>query len=299
MLVFKPVTLDSIAEIRDFLQIQPYRTCDFSIGGIYMWAAYFKYEYAIFEDTLFMKGVSEVDSSELAFSLPLGALPLKESIGVLQNYCGKINRKLVLSAVPEEAMQKLAEEYACENYKLEDWTDYLYDAKLLATLPGKLYQKKRNHVNKFNKLYPGAIYHRIDQSNLDKVSAFFEFYRRQYDKASSLFCNEMNMTAQVLENFSLFDFIGTVLMVEGQVAGFTIGEIINDTLYVHIEKADKNFDGVYEALNMKFAEDILAGYPEVKYINREEDVGDEGLRKAKLSYHPIHLLGKYNLVFSH
>lgn len=299
MLVFKPVTLDSIAEIKGFLQLQPYRTCDFSIGGIYMWAAYFKYEYAVFKDTLFMKGVSEVNSSELAFSLPLGKLPPEESIGILQDYCRAIHRELVLSAVPEEAMQKLAEEYACENYKLEDWTDYLYDAELLATLPGRLYQKKRNHVNKFNKLYPGATYRRIDRSNLDKVFSFFEFYRQQYDKTSPLFYNEINMTAQVLENFSLFDFVGAVLMVEDRVVGFTIGEVINDTLYVHIEKADKNFDGGYEALNMKFAQDILAGYPEVKYINREEDVGDEGLRKAKLSYHPIHLLGKYNLVFNH
>lgn len=298
MLVFKPVTLDSIAEIREFLRLQPYRTCDFSIGGIYMWASYFKYEYAIFEDTLFMKGLSEADASELAFSLPLGALPIKESIEVLREYCRAINRELVLSAVPEDAMQELVTEYACRNYKLEDWTDYLYDGKLLATLPGTLYHKKRNHVSRFRREYPEAVYCRLDSSNLDQTLAFFERYRRQYDKLSPLYRNEMDMTEHVLKNFSLFHFLGAVLSVGDRVAGFTVGEVINDTLYVHIEKADKDFEGVYEALNMKFAEDILATYPEVRYINREEDVGDEGLRKAKLSYHPISLLGKYNLIFN-
>ena len=298
MLVFKPVTLDSIAEIREFLRLQPYRTCDFSIGGIYMWASYFKYEYAIFEDTLFMKGLSEADASELAFSLPLGALPIKESVEVLREYCRAINRELVLSAVPEDAMQELVTEYACRNYKLEDWTDYLYDGKLLATLPGTLYHKKRNHVSRFRREYPEAVYCRLDSSNLDQTLAFFERYRRQYDKLSPLYRNEMDMTEHVLKNFSLFHFLGAVLSVGDRVAGFTVGEVINDTLYVHIEKADKDFEGVYEALNMKFAEDILATYPEVRYINREEDVGDEGLRKAKLSYHPISLLGKYNLIFN-
>ena len=298
MLVFKPVTLDSIAEIREFLRLQPYRTCDFSIGGIYMWASYFKYEYAIFEDTLFMKGLSEADASELAFSLPLGALPIKESVEVLREYCRAINRELVLSAVPEDAMQELVTEYACRNYKLEDWTDYLYDGKLLATLPGTLYHKKRNHVSRFRREYPEAVYCRMDSSNLDQTLAFFERYRRQYDKLSPLYRNEMDMTEHVLKNFSLFHFLGAVLLVGDRVAGFTVGEVINDTLYVHIEKADKDFEGVYEALNMKFAEDILATYPEVRYINREEDVGDEGLRKAKLSYHPISLLGKYNLIFN-
>ena len=298
MLVFKPVTLDSIAEIREFLRLQPYRTCDFSIGGIYMWASYFKYEYAIFEDTLFMKGLSEADASELAFSLPLGALPIKESVEVLREYCRAINRELVLSAVPEDAMQELVTEYACRNYKLEDWTDYLYDGKLLATLPGTLYHKKRNHVSRFRREYPEAVYCRLDSSNLDQTLAFFERYRRQYDKLSPLYRNEMDMTEHVLKNFSLFRFLGAVLLVGDRVAGFTVGEVINDTLYVHIEKADKDFEGVYEALNMKFAEDILATYPEVRYINREEDVGDEGLRKAKLSYHPISLLGKYNLIFN-
>lgn len=298
MLVFKPVTLDAIAEIKDFLRLQPYRTCDFSIGGIYMWASYFKYEYAIFRDTLFMKGVSETDVSELAFSLPLGALPMKEAIGILREYCHKINRELVLSAVPEGAMRELVREYSCENYKLEDWTDYLYDGKLLATLPGTLYHKKRNHVSKFRREYPDAVYCRLDSSNIDKTLAFFETYRRQYDKWSPLYRNEMDMTEHVLKNFSRFHFLGAVLLIDDRVIGFTVGEVINDTLYVHIEKADKNFDGVYEALNMKFAEDVLATHPEVKYINREEDVGDEGLRKAKLSYHPVDLLGKYNLVFN-
>lgn len=298
ILDFNPVSLDAIATLKYFLPLQSYRTCDFSIGGIFMWADYFRYEYAVFQDTLFMKGVSEIDPAELAFSLPLGALPMEESIGILKTYCQQVNKQLVLSAVPEEAMKELSEKFACTVCKLQDWTDYLYDGEQLSTLPGSLYHKKRNHVSKYRRLYPNSVYERIGQGNLDEVLSFFTFYRQQYDKLSPIFHNEMEMTACVLENFADFGFIGAVLKVDDKIIGFTIGEVIRDTLYVHIEKADRSFDGVYETLNMSFARDILKHYPEVKYINREEDVGDEGLRKAKLSYHPVCLLDKYNLEFN-
>lgn len=297
ILDFRPVSLDSLVILKNFFSLQSYRTCDFSLGGVVMWADYFRYEYAIFQDTLFMKGVSEIDSSELAFSLPLGTLPLEEAVEVLRVYCRQVDKQLVLSAVPEEAMKELSARYSCTVCKLQDWTDYLYDAALLSTLTGSLYHKKRNHVSKFRRLYPDAVYERIDQTNIDEVLAFFRYYKQQYDKLSPLFQNEMEMTAYVLRNFPIFGFIGAVLKVNGATIGFTIGEIIGDTLYVHIEKADKTYDGVYETLNMSFAGDVLEHYPEVKYINREEDVGDEGLRKAKLSYHPIGLLHKYNLEF--
>jgi len=297
MLIFKPVTLDTIAQIEDFLPFQSYRTCDFSVGGIYMWAEYFSYEYAIFKDTLFLKGVSEVNSSEMAFSLPLGALSLEESVEILRDYCRESNRNLVLSAVPEEAKQELVSRYSCKNYKLENWTDYLYDAEMLATLPGSLYHKKRNHVSKFKRMYPEAVYQPIHQADFEKIRSFLELYCQQNHKLSPLFQNELNMTAVVLEHFPLFHFTGAVLMFAGEVIGFTVGEVINDTLYVHIEKADRSFDGVYETLSMKFAGDVLDRYPGVKYVNREEDVGDAGLRKAKWSYHPVALLGKYNLEF--
>lgn len=298
MLTFTPVTFDDILQLKKFLPLQTYRTCDFSLGGILMWAGYFKYEYAIFKDTLFMKGVSEIDPFEVAFSLPLGALSFEESIGILRDYCRQENKKLLLSAVPEGALQALGSKFSYSLYQLQDWTDYLYDAQLLADLSGSLYHKKRNHVSKFRRLYPECACLQIDQSNIDEVISFFYFYKQKCEKLSPIFQNEMETTELVLKNYLNSGFIGVMLKIGQQVIGFTIGEVIRDTLYVHIEKANREYSGVYETLNMSFVVNVLEHYPEVKYVNREEDVGDEGLRKAKLSYHPVCLLNKYNLEFN-
>jgi len=295
---FTPVTVESLPEINKYFRIQKYRTCDFTIGGLFMWASYFKYEYAIFNDTLFIKGVSEINASETAFSIPIGKLRFEESLPILKRYCERNNIKFILSAVPEEAANSLNSELLFTSVKLDNWADYLYEREALAALSGKIYNKKRNHVNKFHQTYPDYEYLRINGSNIDEVIVFFRYFNSQYEKTNPLFINEAVMTEYILENYSNFDFVGALIKINGNVAGFTIGEIQNDTAYIHIEKADRNYNGIYEAINMKFANDIGENFPDVKYINREEDVGDEGLRKAKLSYHPVILLNKYNLVLN-
>lgn len=295
-LVFKPLTLNNIPLIKSYLQHHQYRTCDYTIGGLYMWADFFKYEYLIYNDTLFIKGASEIDPNVVSFSLPIGKLPLSEAFFMLKNYCGKHGFSFVLSAVPEDAMTELTKKYALRSESLEDWSDYLYDIDKLATLPGNLYNKKRNHVNKFSKSYPDYVYERIDEENLSEVVEYFRSFCSHYhDLSNPIAENELRMTGFVLDNYETFGFIGAVLRIEGKIEAFTIGEIINDTLYVHIEKASRNFSGIYETINMRFAADMAATYSEIKFVNREEDVGDLGLRKAKLSYHPALILKKYNL----
>lgn len=295
-LVFKPLTLDKIPQIKHFLQHQNYRTCDYTIGGLYMWADFFNYEFLIYDDTLFIKGISEIDPSVKSFSLPIGKLTISEAFTMLLSYCKEFNLGFVLSAVPEDAKTELISNYSLRAEKLDDWSDYLYDIRKLATLPGNLYNKKRNHVNKFSKLYPEYVYERIDENNLPEVMTFFRSFRSLYkDKNEPIAENELNMTEFVLNNYASFGFAGAALRIDGKVQAFTVGEIINDTLYVHIEKAARDFSGIYETINMRFAADMADAYPELKFVNREEDVGDPGLRKAKLSYHPTLILNKYNL----
>lgn len=293
---FSPITLENLPKINHYLQYQNYRTCDFSLGGIFMWADYFNYEYLIYKDTLFIKGSSEIDASVVSFSLPIGKLSIDEAIGLLEKYCEQHSLRLVLSAVPEIAMRELTAKYSFRTEKLEDWSDYVYDARKLATLSGKAYNKKRNHVNRFEKDYPDTEYMRIDDSNLPEVLKFFYTFKALYnDKNNPVAVNELNMTEYLLKNYSSFHFTGALIKIDGKVVAFTVGEIIHDTLYVHIEKASREYSGIYETINMRFAADMVGSHPDVLYINREEDVGDEGLRKAKLSYNPIMILNKYNL----
>ncbi|MCL2651028.1 MAG: phosphatidylglycerol lysyltransferase domain-containing protein [Candidatus Azobacteroides sp.] len=297
MIQFKPVILRILPEINYYFQFQNYRTCDFTTGGLFMWASYFKYEYAIFKDTLFIKGVSEINLSETAFSIPIGKLPNEEAIVILSDYCRNKKIKLILSAVPEEVVDNLQNKFLFQRVKLENWSDYLYEIQSLSSLSGKLYNKKRNHINKFYQLYPKYFYEKITTGNISEVISFFKKYDSLNDKDNPVFRNEADMTEFVLQHYGDFDFIGAVIKINTEITGFIVGEILHDTLYIHISKADKDYEGIYEVLNQKFVADMLSNYPNLQYVNKEEDVGDEGLRKSKLSYHPIKLLHKYNIEF--
>lgn len=294
-LVFKPITLDSLHEIAPYLTRQSYRTCDFSIGGIYMWVGYFGYEYAICRDTLFIKGGEEDHLQNTAFAVPVGSLDLKDSLPLLGAYCRQHGLPFILSAVPEPAAQAIAELYGCPITELPDWGDYLYRATDLATLVGHRFNKKRNRVNKFKSTYPDFQYEAITPQNLPELIAFFDRYMQAYHKDSELFAYEESMVAQVLREYDRLPFEGGVLRVGGEIAAFTIGEVINDTLFVHIEKAIISYIGAYETINMLFALYISSNHSQILYINREEDVGDSGLRYAKQSYQPLLLLKKYNI----
>jgi hypothetical protein len=298
MLCFNPVTLESLPEINKYFQNQNFRTCDFTIGGLFMWASYFEYEYAIFKKTLFIKGLSEMNLQDITFSIPIGKLPMEDAINLLIDFCKEKKMDLILSAIPEQIIDVLLNKYSISCTKLENWSDYLYDIKSLATLQGKQYNKKRNHINKFYQLYQDYSYSEITTSNLPDLISFFQKYNNQNIKDNPIFQQEKMMTDFILKHYSDFNFIGSCLKINNDIAGFIIGEILHDTLYIHINKADKSFEGIYEFINKIFIEEINKNYPSLKYVNKEEDVGDKGLRKSKLSYHPIKLLNKYNLNFN-
>lgn len=296
ILNFKSIKHTDMEEIFTYLTMEKGRTTDFSYAGILMWVDYFKYEYAIYEDTLFIKGVVENDISTPAFSLPIGKLKLKDSIEKIREYCRKNNISPVLSAVPEYAIEEL-EEVGIESINpLDDWGDYLYDAQMLSTLSGKKMGKKRNHVNKFNTLYPDHRIELLDSSNADKALEFMSIIDEEGDN-SPMAVEERRMTRKLLEMIKEGDIRleGVILMVGDELAAFTIGDVKNDTLFVHVEKASRAFEGCYEKINKEYAALMCERHPEIKYINREDDSGDEGLRYAKQSYHPIDILKKYNI----
>lgn len=294
-LIFKPIALDTLPEITPYLRRQAYRTCDFSVGGIYMWVDYFGYEYAICHDTLFIKGSEEDHLQNTAFAVPVGNLDWPDSLSLLARYCREQGLPLILSAVPEPAAQAIADRYGCPVTELPDWGDYLYRATDLATLVGHRFNKKRNRVNKFKSTYPDFQYEPITPQNLPQLRDFFDRYRQGYQKESPLFVYEEGKVAQVLHEYERLPFEGALLRVAGEIAAFTVGEVVGDTLIVHIEKARKEIVGAYEAINLFFATQMTTAHPEVQYINREDDAGDPGLREAKLSYNPETILKKYNI----
>lgn len=295
-LLFDEFSLQDIPYVRMMLEAAPARTCDFTVGGIFMWTDYFRYRRAIVDDTLFIMGLSELDITRTAFSLPVGSMPLHESVALLREWCEAEGIPLRMSAVPECAVASLEALGARVDAELTDWADYLYDAAPLASYSGKKMAKKRNHVNAFKTANPGYSFMPITPGNIGQVIAFYEEQHLAADKGLTAEVERMN-TLAVLHNLSHYPFEGAVLSTPADgIVAFTLGEVRDDTLYVHIEKMRHDIPGSGETIAELFAGEMTDRH-HISYINREEDMGDEGLRKAKLSYHPAALLRKFDLVF--
>ena len=147
-----------------------------------------------------------------------------------------------------------------------------------------------NHINKFKKLYSDYSFDVITDNDIPQLIDFtknFTFNSEKDDSAQE----ELGICIEVLENYKKYNMLGGVLRVDGRIIGYSIGEIIGDTLFDHIEKADISYHGAYQMLTNSFLKEFAAD-ESVKYVNREEDCGDEGLRKSKLSYHPVELIEK-------
>ena len=299
-LSFKPVTLALIPEIRRLLAMSGSRANDFSVGGILMWAEYFHYEYCIVDDTLFIKGVSEIHPELPAFSLPVGRMALADSVRLIVDYCRREGIAPRFSAVPADRLKELTDVVPGRVEVLADWSDYIYDAEALASLSGKRLSKKRNHVNRFMADNPDYRFEAMTPAVMPAVRETYLAWlgadaSAGLDAASAI--EESAQTLSVMDNMDAYRFEGAVLYDgKGRIVAFTMGEVIGDTLYTHIEKMDHGVAGAGETVNKLFAAMMTKRHPELRYINREEDAGDPGLRQAKLSYHPAIILEKYDVI---
>lgn len=178
-----------------------------------------------------------------------------------------------------------------------DSADYIYDAEKLRTLSGRAYHKKKNHLNAFLREYEGRYeYQRLCCSDVQMIEEFHERWlaeRNLEDKYHSILSEEEGIHRLFQNCSALQSVIGGVLM-DGQLAAYTIGSYAEDTrcAFIHIEKAAPAFNGLYAYINQQF---LVHEFPEALLVNREDDLGQEGLRKAKLSYQPIRLEMKYHI----
>lgn len=295
---FKKITHKDMETIWPYLSQEKGRTTDFSYAGVLMWVDYFKYEYCVYDDTLFIKGVVESDLSKPAFSLPVGKLPLSESVELLKEYCKAHNLDLEFSAVPAYAIDEMKALSPVRIEDLTDWADYLYESDKLATLVGKKMSKKRNHVNQFLKNNDNWEAVAMTPENASEAMAFMDIFDQEGDD-TEMAAAERELSRNLISLLKEGDthLKGMILRVDGKTAAYTIGDVKGDTLFVHVEKATRLVPNSYEMINYMFAKTMTEENPDILYINREDDAGDIGLRMAKESYHPVEMLKKYNVIF--
>ena len=297
MLNFVPVTIADAEKLLQFINPEQTRSCDYTPGNLIMWAKFMGYTYAIAHETLFISCKSQNDLQSEAFLPPVGKMSLKESIATLQAHCSETGKELRLTAVPKEFVEELLNilpHFECEG--LENWSDYIYDIQKLATLQGKALNKKRNRYNKFITEQPGYTYNRCTGDDINEVVKFLASNREcQNHRDNNMRCYEHWQCMATVRNLLKYEQPAGVLRIDGKIIAFTLGEVFGDTLFVHIEKANHEIAGASEAINRMFVNDILAEHPELVYANREEDLGDPGLRQVKRAYNPIMMIDRYEM----
>ncbi len=296
MMTFKRLTYQKLNDLAPYFKGLDYVYADYSLGYIFMYDEYIVYEYLESEDVLYFRYERE---KELVYLAPICKKREDFPVAIknIVEWTRSCKKRVVLRSVPDDYVGLCADIFEFEIERNAKWADYVYDAEAFYALKGKKYHAKRNYISRFKRLYGECEFEPISEQNLVYVKQFFDRFKLGEDKNSRIFAMELKATELMLDNIDLFPVESRVIKIEGKVIGFTIGEVVGNTLIVHIEKCDKNYEGVYETLTNSFAGYVLSKYSCVRYINREDDAGDEGLRRSKLSYHPIMHAVKNDLVF--
>jgi hypothetical protein len=291
MLNFTKLTLDDIGEVSPFFSYSSNIICDHTVGVTFLWRNFFMTEYAVFSETLLLK-VRYFDGVT-AFALPLGKDP-HGGIWAIKEYCRANALPVVFCMAAKEDIELLRAHFNDVQIRQEtDWSDYVYKASDLITLPGRKYHGQRNHINYFNRTFPDYQFEVITQENIEDVKAFFRRLCASGGKAGMLFAEENKTVIEVLEHYGQYGLSGGLVRAGGAAVAFAVGETAKNVLYVHIEKADPRVRGAHQMICNEFAKHYAV--QGIEYINREEDVGDKGLRTSKLSYHPCDIVRKYTV----
>ena len=286
---FKRPELEDREIITSYFEKSPSRSCERSFVNVYLWSRHYKVKYAVIMDALVFR--NEEPDGSCTFAFPAGEPDnVKRALDFLMDRSREKGCRFALYNVTPEMFAQLEAWYP-GRFEIEynrDYADYVYETEKLATLAGKKLHGKRNHINKFKTLYPDWSYEPLSDENVEDCFQMALAWRNQNGCDEDVEKNaEMCVTLNSLRLYKELGLKGGVLKAGGRIVAFTVGEpLCGDTFVVHIEKAFPDVDGAYPMINQQFVQHECMDY---KYVNREEDTGAEGLRKAKLSYRPAFL----------
>lgn len=286
-LKFEPVTLERMDEYVKCLAACPHPASDVSFTNVWGWAEEYGLEWAWGKTHVWIRQTLP----EVRYWAPVG--PWQD---VVWSACPHMQHARTFHRVPE-LLANIWKEQLGDSVTLEEargqW-DYVYLAEDLSGLRGNKFHKKKNHVNQFKKHY-NFEYHPLTPDCIEQVLEMQEEWCqwRECEESEALLA-ENEAVVRVLEAWDVIpELIGGALYVDSQMVAYTVGEALNDdTLVVHFEKGKNGYRGVYQAINNFFVSHEGDNFT---YVNREQDLDDEGLRKAKLSYHPADFVKKFTV----
>jgi hypothetical protein len=288
MINFKQIALSDKARIDMCLNGNIFRACDFCFANMFAWNAKFGTQYDIYRRTLFLR-FKESDGFWY-YMMPIGNMPVKDAIDMMKADAEERGIPFRMKGISLKMWNIIQEVMPGEFEYIHDRNndEYLYLSNKLITLSGKKLQSKRNHINRFKQDNPNWEYFPLTtRSELDECAAMLDEWENLREDEKSLRYDYI-ATCLMLKHFDYLQLKGGAIRVNGKIVAFTIGEkLTDDSFVIHVEKAFSDVNGAYAIINQQFVENEAS---EFTYINREEDMGIDNLRKAKLSYHPDELL---------
>lgn len=298
IILFQELKIEDKNILDPYFQLNYHENSHLNFTNLFMWRKPYHIEWCIEEDILFF--IAEYNEEKFALQPLCTEDKFFMAIDKIRAYFAEQNLPLVFSGLEEMAVEKL-KEYPAGEFEFEDNRDdydYVYNSADLIKLAGRKFHSKKNHLNSFRKNYPEAKYLPINDDiiTLCKITINGWYKKRLALTPDDPFIKaERDAIIEVLNNFDALKLKGGAIFLVNKVMAFTFGEALNtDTAVIHVEKADPDVNGAYTAINQSFVENEWA---DMAYINREEDMGIEGLRKAKESYRPVKMIKKFTAKF--
>ena len=303
MIAFHPPEIEDKPWIDACFRAAGNRGCEYSFATVFLWSGTFQQEVAQMDGYVLERLCGRVGNGYL---FPAGSGPLKPVLDALEADAAERGDICRLLCVTPEQLVQLEQvhpgRYTCTPDR--DGWDYRYDIQKRAGLGGKKLHSTRNHIHRFEERYPDWKVEEITIDNLAECAEmdleWNRLYRQERENGEETAQSRMDERHAMSKAFAYYEPLGLsglLLRVEGRVVAFTMGSPISvDTFDVHFEKAYGEIQGAYTMINREFARWVRDRYPEVRYLNREDDMGLEGLRKAKESYYPDCMVEKCSVV---
>lgn len=288
---FRPIEINDYENASAIMYSGGIENCEHCFPTMLEWSFRHDIQIAIEEETVFMRSKGK---KHMWYLFPRGAMDRKKATDMILSDAEQQGMPVSIYGIDEENALFLQENYGhiLNVTEERDGADYIYRTSDLATLPGKNYQKKRNHISRFVRENPDYKFTVITPDNIHRAKKFQTDWNGKYNTEDSWdLHSEQNGIFRLLDNFTTLKLKGAMIETNGEIVAMTIAAPINERMVdIMVEKAYHEINGAYAIINRDFALNCLAQF---EFINREDDMGLENLRKAKLSYFPYEIRKKY------
>lgn len=289
---FTPLTLDHKPEIDALLGQYPPVISEMTFTNLFIWRFYYQFQVAIYQG--FITLLAQPQGAKPFFFPPIGKGDIRSWVFDCLSYFKNQGLSPCFERIPESMIMELSDLPDLITVADRDNSDYVYRIEKLIRLSGNKYHTLKNHINRFNKKHSWEYLPLTPDLVEECLVLQEEWCRSKKCLESHHLLNEDKAVLEALKKMNGLNYRGGVIRINQKVEAFTLGELLNpDTVVIHIEKANPEIPGLYPVLQQKFLDQDWSLIP---FVNREQDLGIEGLRKSKLSYHPEFMVNKFRLI---